>query len=176
MAEDVNDINVILVDEQDNELGVMEKIQAHKEGRLHRAVSVFIFNSKKEMLLQKRAPGKYHSPNLWTNTCCTHPMPGEKVRDAATRRLKEEMQLSCPLRSAFSFIYEAKVEGGLIEHEFDYVFKGIADGTPKPDKEEVAEWRYITIDKLDKELRTNPEHFTEWFKICYDKYFFELID
>ncbi len=165
---------VILVDEQDNEIGTMEKLQAHKEGKLHRAVSVFIFNSKKELLLQKRAAGKYHSPGLWTNTCCTHPRQGEYVKQAANRRLMEEMQLSCPLHKAFTFVYNAKLDNGLTEHEFDHVFTGIADGKPKPDADEVEAYRYISVDMLDKELQTNPENFTEWFKICYDKYFFEL--
>ncbi len=174
MEEQVKEEFVVLVDEQDNEVGLMEKQQAHIEGKLHRAVSVFIFNSKKQLLLQRRASTKYHSPNLWTNTCCSHPREGEPAKRAATRRLGEEMQLSCPLKHAFSFIYNAKLDNDLTEHEFDHVFTGIADGVPKPDPAEVSEWRYITIDELDKELRTNPKQFTEWFKICYDKYFFEL--
>ncbi len=165
---------VVLVDEQDNELGVMEKLQAHQEGKLHRALSVFIFNSKKQLLLQRRAEGKYHSPGLWTNTCCSHPRQGEHVREAAKRRLQEEMGLSCPLHRVFTFVYHANMENGLIEHEFDHVYTGIADGLPKPNPDEVAQWRYISVDKLDEELRTAPETFTEWFKICYDKYFFEI--
>lgn len=174
MNEAVDKELVILVDEQDNEIGTMEKLQAHKEGALHRAISVFIFNSKKELLLQKRARGKYHSPGLWTNTCCTHPHIGETVKQAAVRRLGEEMGLSCPLHRAFTFIYNEKLDNGLTEHEFDHVFTGIADGRPTPEASEVEAFRYVTVDVLDKELRTNPEHFTEWFKICYDKYFFEL--
>ncbi len=165
---------VILVDEQDNELGTMEKLEAHQQGKLHRAISVFIFNSKKQLLLQKRAEGKYHSPNLWTNTCCSHPRQGEGTRQAAVRRLQEEMELSCPLKHAFSFIYHAAMENGLTEYEFDHVFTGIADGIPKPDPTEVAQWRYVSVDKLDDELKKNPEQFTEWFKICYEKHFFEL--
>ncbi|MBC7552815.1 MAG: isopentenyl-diphosphate Delta-isomerase [Taibaiella sp.] len=165
---------VVLVDEQDNETGTMEKQQAHVEGKLHRAISIFIFNSKKQLLLQKRAEGKYHSPNLWTNTVCSHPRPGETVKQAAIRRLAEEMQLSCPLKHAFSFTYNAKLSNGLIEHEFDHVFTGLADGLPKPNKDEVGAWRYITLDKLDEELTTHPEQFTEWFKICYDEYFFDI--
>ena len=168
-----NDL-VILVDELDSQLGLMEKMQAHTEGKLHRAVSVFIFNSKKELLLQKRAAGKYHSPGLWTNTCCTHPQEGEAPRTAATRRLKEEMGLSCPLHKAFTFIYKADMGNGLTEHEFDHVFTGIADGLPKPDEQEVGAFRYLSIDKLDNEIRTKPEQFTEWFKICYNEHFFEL--
>ena len=172
--ENIDTEYVILVDEEDNEIGTMEKMQAHKEGRLHRAISVFIFNSKKDLLLQKRADGKYHSPGLWTNTCCSHPRAGENPKQAAIRRLTEEMQLSCPLKFAFSFIYNAKLENGLIEHEFDHVFTGLADRPPKPDEKEVGGWRYISIDKLDAELRAKPEQFTEWFRICCDKYFFEL--
>jgi isopentenyl-diphosphate delta-isomerase len=165
---------VVLVDGQDNEVGTMEKMQAHVEGKLHRAVSVFIFNSKKHLLLQKRADGKYHSPGLWTNTCCSHPREGESVKHAAIRRLEEEMQLSCPLKHAFSFIYNAKLDNGLTEHEYDHVFTGIADSAPKPNAAEVSQWRYVTVDKLDEELRANPKQFTEWFKICYDQHFFEL--
>jgi isopentenyl-diphosphate delta-isomerase len=174
MEEIKNEEFVVLVDEQDNELGLMEKMQAHVEGKLHRAVSVFIFNSKKQLLLQKRADGKYHSPGLWTNTCCSHPREGESVKHAAIRRLNEEMQLSCPLKLAFTFVYNARLDNGLTEYEYDHVFTGIADGLPKPDPNEVAEWRYITVDKLDAELKANPAQYTEWFKICYDKYFFEL--
>lgn len=174
MEENVDKEYVVLVDEEDNEVGILEKMQAHVEGKLHRAVSVFIFNSKKQLLLQKRAAVKYHSPNLWTNTCCSHPRQGETVKQAAVRRLTEEMQLSCPLKHVFSFIYNAKLDNGLTEYEYDHVFTGIADGIPKPDPAEVGEWRYISIDQLDKEIKTQPEQFTEWFKICYDKYFFEL--
>ncbi len=165
---------VVLVDEQDKEVGTMEKLEAHREGRLHRAISVFVFNNKRELLLQRRASGKYHSPGLWTNTCCTHPRPGESPRDAAQRRLEEEMQLTCKLHRKFSFIYKAALDNGLTEHEFDYVFVGHTDAKPKPDADEVGEWRYMNVDELDKALKANPAQFTEWFKICYDQYFFEL--
>ena len=164
----------MLVDEVDNEIGTMEKLQAHREGRLHRAISVFIFNSKKQLLLQKRAAGKYHSAGLWTNTCCSHPREGEHAKHAAIRRLEEEMGLTCRLARAFTFVYKAEFAGGLIEHEFDHVFTGITDVAPKPAPEEVSEFRYITIDALDKEMRANPKQFTEWFRICYNDYFFEL--
>ena len=170
----MNNEFVVLVDELDAQLGTMEKMLAHREGKLHRAVSVFIFNSKKELLLQKRADGKYHSPGLWTNTCCTHPFEGEEPKRAASRRLKEEMGLSCPLHHAFTFIYRADMSNGLTEHELDHVFTGIADGLPKPDESEVSAFKYLSVDKLDKELQARPEIFTEWFKICYDQHFFEI--
>jgi isopentenyl-diphosphate Delta-isomerase len=157
---------VILVDEQDNETGVMEKLRAHVEGRLHRAISVFVFNTKGELLLQQRASGKYHSANLWTNTCCSHPRPGEAVQDAAIRRLYEEMGLTCALKEAFSFVYKAKLENNLTEYEFDHVFKGITDELPAPDDTEVASWKYIDRDVLIEDIERQPGKYTEWFKIC----------
>ena len=155
---------VVLVDEQDNELGVMEKLRAHKEGKLHRAISVFIYNSKGEFLLQQRAAGKYHSANLWTNTCCSHPRPGETVYDAAVRRLYEEMGLKCELKEVFRFVYEAHLEHDLIEH--DHVFTGISDAIPVPDSTEVSGWKYISADTLAADLKVNAHLYTEWFKIC----------
>ena len=160
-----NDL-VILVDELDSQLGLMEKMQAHTEGKLHRAVSVFIFNSKKELVLQKRAAGKYHSPGLWTNTCCTHPQDGEAPRTAATRRLKEEMGMACNLEKAFSFVYKAALDQQLTEYEYDHVFVGITDDVPIPEASEVNDWRYIALEALVTEMRYNPEKYTEWFKIC----------
>jgi len=159
---------VILVDEQDNETGVMEKQQAHIEGRLHRAVSVFIFNSKGDMLLQQRAHNKYHSADLWTNTCCSHPRPGETVDEAALRRLYEEMGITCELKKIFSFIYKAQLDNGLAEHEFDHVFIGNTDALPIPDSMEVASWKYISIANLKSDINTHPENYTEWFKICFN--------
>lgn len=167
---------VILVDEQDNETGVMEKMQAHRVGALHRAFSVFIFNSKKEMLLQQRAAGKYHSAGLWTNTCCSHPRPGETLLDAATRRLQEEMGLACTLKKTFSFFYKAHLDNDLTEHELDHVFIGVTDVLPVPAIAEVASWKYMSLSDLDIDIRLNPEQYTEWFKICLrdysKKYFF----
>lgn len=165
---------VVLVDEQDRETGTMEKMQAHLEGRLHRAISVFIFNSKKELLLQKRAAGKYHSPGLWTNTCCSHPRPGESVKQAARRRLMEEMGMETDLHRSFTFVYRAEFDNGLTEHEFDHVFTGKSDVAPQPADEEVQAWRYVNIDMLETEMKADPAQFTEWFRICYEKYFFEL--
>ena len=157
---------VVLVDEQDKETGVMEKLQAHREGKLHRAISVFIYNSKGEFLLQQRAADKYHSANLWTNTCCSHPRPGETVYDAAVRRLYEEMGLRCALKEVFSFVYEARLEHGLVEHEYDHVFTGISDAIPTPDSTEAAGWKYISDDALASDLKAHADQYTEWFKIC----------
>jgi isopentenyl-diphosphate delta-isomerase len=160
---------VILVDEQDNELGLMEKIQAHREGKLHRALSIFVFNSKKQMLLQKRANGKYHSAGLWTNTCCSHPRKNETVENAATRRLQEEMGMSCELNYQFNFIYQAPLENNLIEHELDYVYTGFSDDVPIPNIEEVSEYRYTSIQEIEKDLKLYPQNYTVWFKLIFEK-------
>lgn len=165
---------VILVDEQDKEIGLMEKMQAHKEGRLHRAISVFIFNNKGELLLQRRADSKYHSGGLWTNACCTHPRQGESVKAAALRRLKEEMGMEANLKKAFAFVYNAKLDHGMTEHEYDHVFIGTSNAKPEPNEHEVSGWRYVSPDVLDKEMKLEPQKFTEWFRICYNDYFFEL--
>ncbi|MES2704741.1 MAG: isopentenyl-diphosphate Delta-isomerase [Bacteroidota bacterium] len=157
---------VVLVNELDVEQGTMEKIQAHREGRLHRAISVFIFNSRGEMLLQQRAAGKYHSSLLWTNACCSHPRHHESMYDAAVRRLREEMGIACELQKIFTFLYKARLDNELTEHELDHVFTGISDDAPLPDPAEVAAWRYIKMDDLDAEIAGNPAAFTEWFKIC----------
>jgi isopentenyl-diphosphate delta-isomerase len=157
---------VVLVDDRDREQGLMEKLQAHKAGRLHRAVSVFIFNSKNELLLQQRAAGKYHSANLWTNTCCGHPREQETPREAASRRLYEEMGLTGRINEAFTFIYNAQLSNGLSEHEYDHVFIGHSDAVPRPDDSEVGAWKYISMTELDRLVKEKPEQFTEWFKIC----------
>ena len=157
---------VILVGTDDKEIGTMEKQQAHIEGRLHRAISVFIFNSKGEMLLQRRASGKYHSAGLWTNTCCSHPFPGETVHAAAVRRLQEEMGMECELKKTFSFIYNAKLDNGLTEHEFDHVFRGTTDAFPKPDPAEVGAWQFLFPAQIEKDIKEHPQEYTEWFKIC----------
>jgi isopentenyl-diphosphate Delta-isomerase len=165
---------VVLVDNNDNEVGTMEKLQAHVEGVLHRAISVFIFNTRGELLLQQRAAGKYHSPLLWTNTCCSHPRPGESPFDAANRRLAEEMGLVCSLKKSFTFVYQARFGNGLTEHEFDHVFTGVSDAVPQPDHAEVAAWRYVGMDLLEEEIRMRPERFTEWFQICLREWKKEL--
>jgi isopentenyl-diphosphate delta-isomerase len=158
---------VILVNEQDQELGVMEKMQAHQQAKLHRAISVFVFNSKKELLLQKRAATKYHSTNLWANTCCSHPKPKEDTLDAAKRRLQEEMGLRCDLKYIFNFTYLANLENGLSEHELDHVFFGFSDDVPKPNPEEVAAYKYMSLPEIENQLKQNPQEFTVWFKLIF---------
>ena len=160
---------VILVDEQDRELGVMEKLQAHTEAKLHRAVSVFVFNLKQELLLQKRAATKYHSVGLWTNTCCSHPKPAEETIHAAKRRLQEEMGIDCEMEYAFNFTYLAKLENNLSEHEFDHVFLGFSNAVPKPNPIEVAEYKYMSLDEIGNQLKQKPETFTAWFALIFDR-------
>ena len=160
---------VILVDKNDNEIGVEEKIKAHQQGKLHRCFSIAVFNSDNEILLQKRAQNKYHSPGLWTNTCCGHPRPGEDTENAAHRRLKEEMGFDCPLKEAFTFIYRHKFDNGLIEHEYDHVFIGEFDGNPNPNLEEVCDWKRVDKKGLKKDIQKSPEKYTYWFKISIDR-------
>ncbi len=160
---------VILVDDSDRETGTMGKLQAHVEGKLHRAISIFIFNSKGEWLLQKRAEGKYHSGGLWTNTCCSHPRAGEETAKAVVRRLKEEMGLSCELKFIFSFQYKADVGNGLIEHELDHVFVGTSDQHPNPDPTEAASWKYASYNEIIALTENHPDQFTEWFKMIYQR-------
>jgi isopentenyl-diphosphate delta-isomerase len=157
---------VILVDERDIAIGVMEKMEAHRKGALHRAFSIFLFNGKGEMLLQRRALSKYHSPGLWTNTCCSHPMQGESVEVAANRRLSEEMGMSCAMNKAFDFIYKAELENDLIEHEFDHVFFGTTNEPPVINPEEVSEWKWIPVYDVYIDVQLNPARYTEWFKIA----------
>lgn len=159
---------VILVDAQDNEIGLMEKQEAHQKGSLHRAFSVFVFNTDGELVLQRRAWHKYHSGGLWTNTCCSHPRPGETNLEAAQRRMREEMGMNCRLEHAFSFLYEQAV-GDLIEHELDHVFIGISDLAPRINPEEVAEWKAITMEDLQAEIASKPEEFTIWFRLCLER-------
>lgn len=159
--------NVILVDTADREMGVMEKMTAHQQGILHRAFSVFLFNDKNELLLQRRALSKYHSGGLWTNTCCSHPMPGENIKNACHRRLREEMGMDADLHFVTSFIYRAELDNNLIEHEFDHVFMGITNEQAIPNPEEVEEWKYISLDQLEYEMQIKPESFTVWFRMIY---------
>ena len=158
---------VILVDKNDNEVGTMEKQEAHVKGLLHRAFSVFIFNDKNELLLQRRAVNKYHSGGLWTNTCCSHPRQNEKTKDAAKRRLLEEMGMRSTLKKQFDFIYKAKLDNNLYEHEFDHVFFGFTNDLPIINPEEVEEYTYKTLEDIGNEMKTIPEKYTEWFKICF---------
>ena len=160
---------VVLVDEQDNPIGKMEKQQAHIEGLLHRAFSIFIFNSEKKLLLQKRASSKYHCGGLWTNSCCSHPRENENIQDAANRRLAEEMGMQCSLKPIFTFMYKAEFDNGLIEHEFDHVFFGESDQNPKINPEEVETYRYIAMEDLQQEVKEFPENFTPWFIIALDR-------
>jgi len=161
--------SVILVDIKGATTGTMDKLAAHRMGKLHRAFSVFIFNSKGELLLQQRAIGKYHSGGLWSNTCCSHPRLGENTMEAASRRLNEEMGIACGLREVFSFHYFADLENGLAEHEFDHVFFGFTDDLPVLNCNEVNSFAYISIGDLAKEINLNPDSYTEWLKICLDK-------
>lgn len=162
-------IQVILVDRKDKEIGKEEKIKAHKEGKLHRAISVFIFNRRGETLLQQRAKTKYHSGGLWANACCSHPLRNEDLREAAKRRLKEEMGINCDLKEIFSLLYKVKV-GCLIEHEFDHIFTGKFEGEPKLNKKEVGDWRWISKEELKKDLKENPENYAPWFKIIWNNF------
>jgi len=160
---------LILVDENDQEVGTGGKMAVHKNGLLHRAFSVLVFNSKGELLLQQRAKSKYHSGGLWTNTCCSHPKMGETTLQAAKRRLSEEMGLTCDLKEVFSFCYKAAFPNGLIENEYDHVLIGESDSVPVTDKEEVDDWKWIKLENLRIDLEKNPEIYTEWFKILMDK-------
>lgn len=160
---------VILVDEKDTPIGLMEKMEAHRKGALHRAFSVFIFNSKGELLLQQRALDKYHSAGQWTNTCCSHPRDGESTLEAANRRLDEEMGLAGDLEYRFHFQYKAAFENGLIEHEIDHVYFGYTDAVPQLNPEEVAAYRYVNLPELQQSIKNQPELYTPWFKLCFDK-------
>jgi len=162
-------IEVILVDKDNVQTGTMEKMEAHRQGLLHRAFSIFIFKSNGEFLLQQRAPGKYHNGGLWTNTCCSHPLPGEDILNAAYRRLSEEMGFSTKLTPAFNFIYNATFDNGLTEHEFDHVFTGIYDGEIKVDKAEVSDYCYKKLEDITNSVQTHPQKYTEWFKIALPK-------
>ncbi len=160
---------VILVDEHDIEIGSMEKMEAHIQGLLHRAFSVFIFNSQGEMLLQQRALRKYHSGGLWTNTCCSHPKPNETTLDAAHRRLQEEMGFDTPLVKAFSFKYKAEFTNRLTEHEFDHVFVGYHDGKIESNFDEVENYAYRSMEKIEASFAQQADFYTEWFLIAFPK-------
>jgi isopentenyl-diphosphate delta-isomerase len=160
---------VLLVDADDNPIGETPKLQAHQEGRLHRAVSAFVFDPSGRMLLQRRAAGKYHSAGLWSNACCTHPRPGETTLAAANRRLEEEMGLSCDLRFRFTFLYRAELDSGLVEHELDHVFTGVTSGEPRPDPAEVSDWRWVAVGELVEEVAAQPDRFTAWFPLALER-------
>ncbi len=157
--------HVILVDENDTPVGTMEKMEAHRKGLLHRAFSVLLFDTSGRLLLQKRAGNKYHSSGLWTNTCCSHPLPGENVAEAARRRLLEEMGIDLQPAFSHSFIYKAEFEDGLIEHEFDHVFLGSFGGVPVVNPTEVQDWKYAEMDWLKEDIARHPDSYTVWFKL-----------
>lgn len=161
---------VVLVDEQDQEIGQMEKMEAHRLGLLHRAFSILLFNSKGELLLQQRAAHKYHSPLLWTNTCCSHQRPGETTLLAAERRLREEMGMSAPMQTAFSFLYKANLDQGLSEHELDHVVFGYTNQDPIINPKEVQAFQWITIEQLSQQLKNNPQTLTVWFQILLEQH------
>lgn len=160
---------VILVNESDEAIGVMEKMEVHRKGLLHRAFSVFIFDSRGRMLLQQRSAEKYHGAHLWTNACCSHPYPGEPVEEAAKRRLREELGFVTELQEVFSFTYRAEVENGLVEHEFDHVFAGRYEGEISPDPHEVSDYTFEDIMQVRENLSSYPEKFTSWFRIAFPK-------
>jgi len=162
--------HVILVDELDNEIGTMPKLEAHQKNQLHRAFSVFIWNSKNEMLLQKRASGKYHSPNLWTNACCSHPRQNESTIDAAHRRLQEEIGITTKLTHSFQFIYQVAFDNDLFEHELDHVLIGKYDANPILNIDEVSEFRWVRMEDLQQGIEQAPSTFTYWFKYIIDNY------
>lgn len=158
---------VILVNEDDVQTGTAPKLHAHRNALLHRAVSVFIMNSKGEWLLQRRSRDKYHSKGLWTNACCTHPLPGESTHESAKRRLKEEMGIECVPDFLFSFIYRERMDKDLTEHELDHVFFGMCDEEPLINKTEVEEYAYMTFEGLHKDISVNPSDYTYWFRKIY---------
>lgn len=160
--------HVILVDEQDRPKGTMEKLEAHRKGELHRAFSILLFNSKGELLIQKRAQSKYHSGGLWTNTCCSHPLPEEPVSDAARRKLMQEMGISLQPEFAFKFQYQVALDNNLIEHEIDYVFTGLFDGEPILNPDEAEDWKYVSLDTLREDIAANAHRYTHWFKIILE--------
>jgi isopentenyl-diphosphate delta-isomerase len=159
---------VILVDEHDNAVGILEKMEAHRRGLLHRAFSIILFNTKGELLLQKRSPAKYHSASLWTNTCCSHPLPDESMADATRRRLKEEMGIDLQPEFAYKFIYRTALDNNLIEHEYDHVYVGTFDGEPVVNHEEVEDWKFMSLSSLREAVKHHPEQYTAWFKLILD--------
>jgi len=162
---------VILVDENDQQIGLMPKIEAHEKALLHRAFSVFVFNSKKELMIQQRALHKYHSPGLWTNTCCSHQREGESNIEAGRRRLMEEMGFTVDLEESISFIYKAPFDNGLTEHEFDHILLGNFEGEPNLNPDEVGAWKWMSLEAIKEDMNVHPEIYTEWFKIIFEKFY-----
>jgi isopentenyl-diphosphate delta-isomerase len=162
---------VILVNEKDEQIGLMPKLEAHEKAVLHRAFSVFIFNDKNELMLQQRALDKYHSPGLWTNTCCSHQRDGESNIEAGKRRLQEEMGFVVDLTESISFIYKAPFDNGLTEHELDHILLGNYNGLPAINPEEVASWKWMPLEDVKADISLQPELYTEWFKVIFDKFY-----
>ena len=163
--------NVILVNTNDEQIGLMPKMEAHEKAVLHRAFSVFVLNEKNEIMLQQRASHKYHSPLLWTNTCCSHQRDGETNLQAGNRRLQEEMGFETELKELFHFIYKAPFDNGLTEHELDHVLIGYYNGEPKINPEEVENWKWMGIEEVQKDMQSHPEVYTVWFKIIFDEFY-----
>ena len=162
---------VVLVDKNDNQIGLMPKMEAHQKGVLHRAFSIFLLNSENQILLQKRSSNKYHSGGLWTNTCCSHPRDGENIIDAGKRRLSEEMGINTHLDKAFQFTYKAELENGLIEHEYDHVLIGKYNGTPVLNKDEAEDYKWVSLDEVKKDIKENETDYTVWFIIAFDYFY-----
>ncbi|WP_338357352.1 isopentenyl-diphosphate Delta-isomerase [Yeosuana marina] len=163
--------NVILVNENDEQIGLMPKMEAHEKALLHRAFSVFVFNDKNQLMLQQRALDKYHSPGLWTNTCCSHQREGESNIQAGMRRLQEEMGFVVDLQESISFIYKAPFDNGLTEHEYDHIVIGKYNGTPEINPDEVADWKWMSLEDVKIDMVKNPQLYTEWFKIIFEKFY-----
>ncbi|MCT8340114.1 isopentenyl-diphosphate Delta-isomerase [Flavobacteriaceae bacterium TK19130] len=162
---------VVLVNEKDEKIGLMPKMEAHEKALLHRAFSVFVFNDKGELMLQQRAHSKYHSPGLWTNTCCSHQRDGETNIEAGKRRLQEEMGFSVPLKESISFIYKAPFDNGLTEHEYDHILIGTFEDEPDLNPAEVAAWKWMSLSEIKGDMERNPDRYTAWFKIIFEKYY-----
>ena len=168
--------NVILVDTNDEQIGLMPKLEAHEKAVLHRAFSVFVLNDKNEVMLQQRAHHKYHSPLLWTNTCCSHQRAGETNLQAGKRRLYEEMGFNAELKELFHFIYKAPFDNGLTEHELDHVMIGYSNEVPRINPEEVESWKWMKIEDIKEDMIQNPALYTIWFKIIFDEFYHYLED
>lgn len=165
---------VILVDENDRQVGLMPKMEAHEKALLHRAFSVFVFNDQNQLMIQRRAAHKYHSPGLWTNTCCSHQREGETNIEAGKRRLMEEMGFTTSLTENISFIYKAPFDNGLTEHEYDYILLGDYNDEPDINPDEVSEWKWMSLEDIEKDMKVHPEQYTEWFKIIFDKFYNQI--
>ncbi|KAB1068252.1 isopentenyl-diphosphate Delta-isomerase [Tamlana haliotis] len=162
---------VILVNEKDEQIGLMPKMEAHEKALLHRAFSVFVFNDKNELMLQQRALGKYHTPGLWTNTCCSHQRDGESNLEAGKRRLQEEMGFVTELEESISFIYKAPFDNGLTEHEYDHILLGKYNDTPNINPDEVESWKWMSLEAVKEDIAAQPEIYTAWFKVIFDKFY-----